>query len=340
MKAVGITQYLPINHPESLLDVELPIPIAQGHDLLVRVKAVSVNPVDTKMRASKDGKENSPRVLGWDAAGIVEAVGEHVTLFQPGDEVYYAGSIGRAGCNSEYHLVDERIVGHKPRSLSFAQAAAMPLTTITAWECLFDRLAIKQQPNSEQTVLIIGGAGGVGSIAIQLAKRVAGLRVIATASRPETQNWCRDLGADYVLDHRKPLAESLSTIGITEVNYVLCLNSTEKYLPQLPAIVAPQGKVAIIVGTKNYELIDINPFQSKSISLNWELMFTRPLFNTDDMHKQHDLLNAAANMFDEGTLRHTLTQDLGPLTAAALRRAHAQIESGTTIGKLVLTGIA
>ena len=332
MRAVGLYKYLPIDDPESLVDVEVPKPEARGRDLLVRVRAVSVNPVDTKVRAPKDKVEAEPKILGWDAAGTVEAAGEGASLFSPGDEVYYAGSIVRQGCDSEYHLVDERIVGRKPRNLSFEEAAAMPLTTLTAWEALFDRMEVK----NGATLLVIAGAGGVGSIAIQIAKRVAGMRVIATASRPETEAWCRELGADEVIDHRAPLKDELQRIDAGEADYILCAASTEEHLQNMVDTVRPQGKICLIVGVKGGKPVPINPFQAKSVAICWEYMFTRAVYETPDMERQHEILDRAAQLFEDGELRHTLREVLGPLNAENLRAAHARIESGRTIGKLVL----
>ena len=341
MKAVGLYKYLPIDHPESLIDVEVPKPEATGRDLLVRVKAVSVNPVDTKVRSPKDKVETEPKILGWDAAGVVEAVGGEASLFKTGDEVYYAGSIVRPGCDAEYHLVDERIAGRKPRTLSFEQAAAMPLTTITAWEALFDRMGVSRETlaSSGRSVLIIGGAGGVGSIAIQIAKKVAGLRVIATASREETAAWCRELGADEVIDHRLPLLQELRRIGHGEVDYILCFNSLEEHLPHMADAIKPQGRICSIIGAKGGQPVNINVFQPKSVAFCFELMFTRSQFQTPDMAAQHDLLEEASRLFDDGTLRHTMRESYGPLNADNLRRAHAMLESGRMIGKLVLSGI-
>jgi zinc-binding alcohol dehydrogenase family protein len=342
MKAVGLYKYLPIADPESLLDVEVPQPEPHGRDLLVRVRAVSVNPVDTKVRSPKDKTETEPKILGWDAAGTVEAVGEEVSLFKTGDEVYYSGSLNRQGCDAEYHLVDERIAGRKPRSLSFEEAAAMPLTTITAWEALFDRLGARPHKfpeQSGQSLLVIGGAGGVGSIAIQIAKQVAGLCVIATASREESEAWCRELGADEVIDHRQPLPRELSRIGAGEVDYLLCCNSLETYVPVLAEVIKPQGKICTIISAKGNQPININALQSKSATFCFELMFTRPIYQTPDMHAQHDLLEETARLLDDGTLRHTMREDFGPLNATNLRKAHAAIEAGHTIGKIVLGGI-
>src|SRR6185295_1195757 len=339
MKAVGLYKYLPIDHPESLIDIEVPKPEARGRDLLVRVKAVSVNPVDVKVRAPKEKVETEPKVLGWDAAGTVEAVGEEVSLFSAGDEVYYAGSIARQGCDSEYHLVDERIAARKPRNLSFEEAAAMPLTTLTAWEALFDRMGVARAdgPRAE-SLLVIAGAGGVGSAAIQIAKQVAGLRVIATASRDETEAWCYELGADAVINHHEPLKRELQGIGASEVDYILCAAGTEAYFPRLPDVLKPQGKVCFIVGAR--EPVNINAFQGKSAAICWELMFTRSTYQTPDMQRQHEILEEAARLLENGTLRHTMTESYGTLDAASLRRAHATIESGKMIGKLVLSGFS
>lgn len=341
MKAVGLYKYLPINDPESLADVEIPKPEARGRDLLVRVKAVSVNPVDTKVRSPKDKVETAPKILGWDAAGVVEAVGEGVSLFAVGDEVYYAGSMTRPGCDAEYHLVDERIAGHKPRTLSFKEAAAMPLTTLTAWEALFDRMGVERGATGRppQSLLVIAGAGGVGSITIQLAKKLAGMHLIATASRPETEAWCRGLGADDVIDHTKPFQDELRRIGAGEVDYILCAANTEKHLDNMLAAIRPQGKICLIVGVKGNQPVPVNGFQSKSVALCWELMFTRALYETPDMQAQHDILEETARLLDDGTLRHTMKEDFGPLNAESLRKAHARLESGQMIGKLVLGGI-
>jgi zinc-binding alcohol dehydrogenase family protein len=273
---------------------------------------------------------------------VVEAVGSKVSLFHEGDEVYYAGDINRPGCDSQYHLVDERIVGRKPGSLSFEQSAAMPLTTITAWEALFDRLGVAKNAPAQQdqpSVLVIGGAGGVGSIAIQLAKKVAGLRVVATASKDESADWCRQLGADEIINHHKPFIDEFKRIGADEVDYILCFNSTEMHIQNMADVIKPQGRICTIVETKDSQPVNINLFQGKSVGFMWELMFTRPMFKTHDMQAQHDLLNEAGRLLDEGILKSTMTAHLGPLTAENLRKAHAKIETGSMIGKLVLTGI-
>lgn len=336
MKAVALTRYLPVTDPESLVDVELPKPEPQGRDLLVRIEAVSVNPVDTKVRAPKPKVESPPRVLGWDAAGVIESVGPEVTAFKPGDEVYYAGDITRPGTNSQYHLVDERIVGRKPGKLSFAEAAALPLTTITAWESLFDRLGVNRAAGNEgRSLLILGGAGGVGSMAIQLANR-AGLVVIATASRPESQDWVKGLGADHVVNHRQPLPEQMTAIGHKEVNYIANFSNTDAYWAVMAELIKPQGHIVSIV--ENDRPVEIGLLKSKSASFGWVFMFTRSMFQTPDMAEQGALLNEVAGLLDAGTLRTTLTETLTPINAANMRAAHAKSESGRTIGKVAISG--
>jgi NADPH2:quinone reductase len=337
MKAVALTRYLPIEDPFSLQDIELPRPVAAGHDLLVRVEAISVNPVDTKIRSPKPQVEAQPKVLGYDAAGVVEAVGEHVTLFQPGDEVYYAGDVTRSGTNAQFHLVDERVVGRKPATLDFAQAAALPLTTITAWELLFDRMpfAIDMEGNT-RTLLIIAGAGGVGSIAIQLARH-AGFTVIATASRAETIEWCKSMGAHHVIDHRQPLASQLEALGFKQVDAVLNLADTDRYWDAIGEIIAPLGHVGLIVEPSGLLKIG-DPYKAKSVGIHWEMMFARARFQTADLIEQHRLLNRVASLVDAGELRSTLTGVVGPIDAANLREVHRRLESGCTIGKLVLAG--
>jgi NADPH2:quinone reductase len=337
MKAVALTRYLPISDANSLFDVEIEKPIAAARDLLVRVLAVSVNPVDTKVRSPKDKVESSPRVLGWDAAGIIAAVGDQVMAFKPGDEVYYAGSIERPGCNSEYQLVDERIVACKPASLDFAQAAALPLTAITAWELMFERMRIGYDGSERgRNLLIIGGAGGVGSMAIQLGK-LAGLTVIATASRNDTIAWCRELGADHVIDHRQPLQPQLDALGITPIRYIVNLADSAAYWTQMGELIAPQGRIGLIVEPSGPLPIG-DPFKLKSVSIHWELMFTRAKFQTDDMIEQQHLLTRIAALIDAGKLRGTARQNLGGITAENLRTAHTLLESGQSIGKIVLAG--
>ena len=337
MKAIGLYRYLPIDDPESLLDLEVEEPKPAGRDLLVEVKAIAVNPVDYKSRAPRPQVESTPKILGWDVAGVVKAAGPETTLFKPGDAVYYAGSRTRQGGNSELHLVDERIVGRKPRNLRFADAAALPLTTLTAWEALFDRLGIsKTGADAGRSVLIVGGAGGVGSIAIQLARRLARLRVIASASRPESSTWARELGADEVVDHTKDLAPQLAALGRPEVDYILCCNSTDHHFPGFAAIVAPQGKICSIVNTTRP--VDLAPLMQKSVTFAWELMFTRPMFQTADMIVQHQILDEAAGLLESGTLRTTAATRLSPINAANLKKAHALLEDGHVVGKIVLEG--
>lgn len=336
MKAVGYRKSLPVTDESALIDVELPMPAPGPRDLLVAVKAVSVNPVDTKVRRRAAPPEGELKVLGWDAAGVVEAVGAEVSLFKPGDAVFYAGSIARSGTNAELHLVDERIVGAKPKSLSFTQAAALPLTAITAWELLFERLDVAAGKSSDnRSLLVIGGAGGVGSILIQLARRLTGLTVIATASRPETRDWCLSLGAHEVIDHSRPLDEELRRIGAPNVELVVGLTQTEAHFPAVVEAIAPQGKFGLIDDPK---VLDVSLLKRKSASLHWEFMFTRAVFETPDMIAQHRLLNDVSALVDDGVIRTTLGEEIGAITAANLRRAHEIVESGKARGKLVLTG--
>jgi NADPH2:quinone reductase len=330
LKAIALTRYLPIDNPESLLDVQLDQPVPQGRDLLVAIKAIAVNPVDVKVRAPKDTVEKAPRVLGWDAAGVVQAVGPEVSRFKVGDRVFYAGDITRPGSNSEFQLVDERIAGNMPQTLSFEQAAALPLTAITAWEALFDRL--KVAPG--KSLLIIGGAGGVGSIAIQLAVKVAGLNVIATASRPESEQWVRELGAQHVINHFGDLPAQLKEQGFDSVDYVLILNDTDRHFPAAAAAVAPQGMICTIV--ENAAPLDVSLLKAKSAGFIWEFMFTRSMFQTADMQEQGKLLDQVARLIDQKTLVTTLSQVLSPINAANLRQAHATLETGRVIGKIVL----
>ena len=337
MKAIAYLQSLPAEHPESLQDLQLPEPSPGPRDLLVEVKAISVNPVDTKIRSNVAPEDQQPKVLGWDATGVVKAVGSEVSLFQPGDQVFYAGAINRAGANSELHVVDERIVGRMPSSLSFAQAAALPLTAITAWELLFERLQIAEGNTDQgQSLLIVGAAGGVGSILTQLARQLTGLTVIGTASRPETQAWVRDLGAHHVIDHRKPLSEELKRIGIDQVTHVASLTQTDQHFDQLVEALAPQGRLALIDDPA--QPLDVMKLKGKSLSLHWELMFTRSLFATADMIEQHHLLNRVSQLVDDGVLKTTLGEHFGTINAHNLRRAHALLESGSSRGKIVLEG--
>jgi zinc-binding alcohol dehydrogenase family protein len=335
MRAVGFRHSLPIDQDQALIDIELDKPVPHRRDLLVEVKAVSVNPVDTKVRKRTDPKGGAPKVLGYDATGVVAAVGPDATLFKAGDAVWYAGSIVRPGTNSEFHLVDERIVGRKPRTLDFAAAAALPLTSITAWEVLFDRFGIARQGGEGKSLLIIGGAGGVGSIAIQLARALTRLTVIATASRAETQSWCRTLGAHHVIDHSKPMPEQVKAIGHRFIDYIFGVTESGEHFDSIAEMVAPQGKFGLIDDPKS---LDVAKLKGKSASLHWEAMFTRSTFETADMEAQHLLLNAVADLVDSGTIRTTIQENLGRINAANLRRAHAMIESGRTRGKIVLEG--
>ncbi len=334
MKAIVYSQNLPATDPQSLYDTELPTPTPGEHDLLVAVQAVSVNPVDTKIRRNAD-TQGQQRILGWDAAGIVVAVGSAVTGFKAGDEVWYAGAIDKPGSNSEFQLVDQRIVSHKPKSLSFTEAAALPLTAITAWELLFDRLELNEHNTKGKSLLVIGAAGGVGSVLLQLALQKTQLKLIGTASRPETSEWVKTLGADLVLDHKKSMAAQLKTLGLPEVDYVISLTHTDHHFNDILELIKPQGKLALI---DDPELIDIRPMKRKSLSLHWELMFTRSLYQTEDMIAQQQLLQQVADMVDAGQLKTTLNSDFGKINAENLRKAHQLIESQQAIGKLVLSG--
>jgi NADPH2:quinone reductase len=315
-----------------LVDAELQRPEPAGRDLLVRVHAVAVNPVDTKQRA-----QNGPRVLGFDVAGVVEAVGPECRLFKPGDQVFYAGDITRPGGFSEYHLVDERIVGRKPASLDFAEAAALPLTTLTAWEGLFDRLGLREDNNGNAHILIVGAAGGVGSIAVQLA-RLAGLTVIGTASRPESAAWVRELGAQHVIDHSKPFRPQLEDLGIREVPYVFCLNLVDPNWDNMVDVLAPQGKLCTILPPMS--MVNFRPLFDKSASWCTEFMFTRAMFQTPDMQRQHEILTRLAGLVDAGRVRTTLRERLSPICARTLEDAFARIRSSRTIGKIALTPFA
>jgi NADPH2:quinone reductase len=336
MKAVGYQKSLPIEDPNSLINFEAARQAPKGRDIRVAVKAISANPVDYKVRKRAAPPAGEYKILGFDAAGVVDAVGPDVSLFKPGDEVFYAGSILRQGTNSEFHLVDERIVGKKPTSLSFAQAAALPLTSITAWELLFDRLgAVPGKSLDPRTLLITGGAGGVGSILIQLARRLTGLTVVATATRPESQKWCLDLGAHAVIDHGKPMKEQIEALRLPPVALVASLTFTDQHYKAIAEFMAPQGKFGLIDDPPEFTM---SVFKGKAISVHWESMFTRSSFQTPDMIAQHRLLNDVADLLDKGVLRTTLDQTFGKINAANLKRAHALLESGKSRGKIVLEG--
>jgi NADPH:quinone reductase-like Zn-dependent oxidoreductase len=356
MKAVGYRKSLPIDAADALIDFETAKPEPRGRDIRVAVKAISANPVDYKVRKRAAPPEGETKILGYDAAGVVDAVGPDVILFKTGDEVFYAGSIQRQGTNSEFHLVDERIVGRKPKTLSFAQAAALPLTSITAWELLFDRLTAMPKAAvlplssvsaawqlvhdqfhvaNKSTLLIVGGAGGVGSILIQLARRLTGLTVVATASRPETQKWCLDLGAHGVVDHTKPMKEQIEKLKLPPVALIASLTNTDQHYKALADIIAPQGKYGLIDDPPEF---NVSVFKGKAVSIHWESMFTRSSFQTPDMIAQHNLLNDVADLIDKGVLRTTLDQTFGTINAANLKRAHALLESGKSRGKIVLEG--
>ncbi|MFT3703414.1 MAG: zinc-binding alcohol dehydrogenase family protein [Agriterribacter sp.] len=334
MKSIGFSTSLPITAVDSFTEFETVIPVPTGRDLLVKINAISVNPVDYKIRqnSAKDTVLPQPKVIGWDASGIVAAIGETVTLFKPGDKVYYAGDLTRSGCNTEYQLIDERIVGAAPLSLSNTQAAAMPLTVLTAWQLLFDRMHIREKDKGK-SILIIGGAGGVGSIAIQLAKKTAGLKVIATASRPETMEWCKQMGADAVVNH-KNLVEEVHNAGYKEVDFIADFADVNGYWDAITELIKPQGHISSITGSATP--VALNKLKNKSVSFSWEFMFTRSMYQTDDMIEQHHILNKVAALLDNGTLQSTLHTTLNGFTVENLKRAHSLLESGKAIGKIAI----
>lgn len=335
MRAVGYRTPGPIDRPDALLDIELPMPEAHGRELLVEVRAISVNPVDTKIRTRAGAAEGGWKVLGWDVAGVVTAVGHATTRFAIGDAVYYAGALDRQGGNAEYHLVDERIVGRKPTSLDWAEAAALPLTAITAWEALFDRLDVNRAVPGAGSILVIGGAGGVGSIAVQLARQLTGLTVVATASRAETRDWVGALGAHHVLDHSRPLAAQFADAGLEAPGFVFSTTHTHLHLEAIAELIAPQGRFALI---DDPPALDVMPFKRKAVSTHWEFMFTRSLFQTADIGQQAQLLDTVAGLVDDGTLHTTLAEHFSTIDAANLIRAHRLLESGRARGKIVLEG--
>jgi zinc-binding alcohol dehydrogenase family protein len=336
MKAVGYTQSLAINENDALIDVDIEKPSASGRDLLVKINAIAVNPVDYKIRQRVNPEAGTPKILGWDAVGEVVEIGADVSEFAVGDRVYYAGDLTRQGTNAEFQLVDERIVGHAPKTLSDSEAAALPLTTITAYELLFEHLALaQQQEKSDEVVLVVGAAGGVGSIMLQLLKTLTGATVIATASRQSSKDWVVSLGADYVVDHSKPLAQQIEALNIGQVTHVASLNNTGAYVEAFVEVMKPKGKLALI---DDPESLDVSKLKQKSLSLHWEFMFTRSMFETDDMVEQSHLLNHVANLIDEGKVKTTVGKHLGKINAANLKKAHQILEEGSAIGKLVLEG--
>lgn len=335
MKAIGYSKNQPITADDALIEFEAETPTLGPRDLLVEVRGISVNPVDTKVRANMPAESDStPKIIGYDATGIVKSVGAEVSLFSLGDEVFYAGDLTRSGTNAELHAVDERIVGKKPHTLDFAEAAGLPLTSITAWELLFDSLAITEGGGEGKTLLVIGAAGGVGSILVQLAKQLTQLTVIATASRPETHAWVKKMGADHIINHRQPLGEQIETLGLSP-DYVASLTATDTHFNAIVELIKPRGHIALIDDPKD---IDVNSMKRKALSFSWEFMFTRSMFQTDDMIKQHTLLNRVSALIDEGKLISTVTQNLGKMSVDNLKSAHTLQESGTAIGKNVLEG--
>ncbi|MDD7984745.1 zinc-binding alcohol dehydrogenase family protein [Lentisphaera marina] len=332
MKAVGYKKAGGIDQKEALLDIEIELPVAEGYDLLVEVKAISVNPVDYKIRQNRSSENGEWQIIGWDASGIVKAVGDKVSHFRPGDKVWYAGDLTRSGSNSQYQLVDERIVGKMPETLSFSEAAAMPLTTLTAWEMLFDRLQVEKE-NSNKSILIIGAAGGVGSIMVQLIQKLTKLNLVATASRPETRAWLEDLGVKNIINHRNKLSDEFLNKQILEVDYVVSLNRTDLHFSEIVKVIKPQGKFGLIDDPSE---LDVKLLKQKSVSLHWEFMYTRSMFNTDDILEQHNILSEVSRLIDQGVIQSTLGEHFGKINAENLRRAHKLLESGKSKGKIAL----
>lgn len=334
MKMIGFNKGSSVDEQDGLFDMTGGMPVPGPRDVLVRVRAVGVNPLDTKVRAGLVAVPQAVTTLGWDAAGVVHAVGSAVTLFAPGQAVYYAGSFDRPGASAEYHLVDERIAARMPATLDFAQAAAVPLAALTAWQLLFERFAIAPgdtQPRG--SLLVLGGAGGVGSMLIQLARRLTGFTVIATASRDDSAHWCRAMGAHHVIDHARPMPEQVAALHVAPVTHIAALSHTARHVAALTQIIAPHGKLGVI---DDHAVFDAAPLKGKSVSLHWEMVFTRPLYGTEDMIGQHRILHRVAALLDEGVLRPTVRQRLSPLDAATLRRAHVLLERGGQPGKIVV----
>lgn len=335
MKAIGFKTSLPIENEDSFIEFEIIKPKPKGKEILVKINAISVNPVDFKIRqnSAKDIVLAEPKIIGWDAVGIVEAIGDDVSLFKVGDEVFYAGDVTKQGSNATYQLVDERIVGFAPKNISNTEAAAMPLTSLTAWEILFDRIRISKEKDKGKSILIIGGAGGVGSIAIQLAKKIAGLTVLATASRNETTDWCKQIGADHIVNH-KDLINDVRKAGFEHLDYIVDFVDTNDYWDIMVELIKPQGHIASITGSS--EPIVLNKLKSKSVSFSWEFMFTRSMFQTDDMIEQHHILNKISALLDSKQIVPTVNHTFKSFTVENLKEAHKLLESGKTIGKIVI----
>lgn len=337
MKMIGFKKGSSVGEQGGLFDMEGPMPVPGPREVLVQVRAVGINPLDTKVRAGLVTVPDAVTTLGWDAAGVVHAVGSEVTLFKPGQAVYYAGSFHRAGANAAYQLVDERIAGRMPVTLDFAQAASVPLAALTAWQLLFERFAVAPGDRRERgSLLVLGGAGGVGSMLIQLARQLTGFTVIATASRGDSGDWCRAMGAHHVIDHAQPLPAQVAALNVAPVRHIAALSHTAQHVAQLVELIAPHGKLAVI---DDHDMFDAAPLKGKSISLHWEMVFTRPLFATEDMIEQHRILNRVARLLEDGVLRHTVLQELSPMDAATLRRAHALLERGGQPGKIVVSAV-
>lgn len=337
MKAIAVYESLPANDPDCFVDVELETPDPTGRDILVRIDAISINPVDSKERHDIKGRLEEPLILGWDACGEVVSVGDGVQNFKPGDMVISAGDISRQGCYAQYQLLDERITGHKPVGLSNEEAATLPLTTLVAWESLFDRLEIPNEKTDKPALLIIGAAGGLGSMAIQFARQFSSCTIIATASRPESREWCSKLGAHHVIDHSRDLHDQLKKIGYDTVPYILNCSNNAPYWEMMSEMISPEGAICLVASTK--AKLDLDLYMAKSVRINYELMFTRSLFGTEKMQLQGEILSRLSAMISAGTIRHVMTENFGPMTTESLARAHAHIEKGRMLGKLALSGI-
>ena len=337
MKAVGVLENLSTTDEASFVDFELPAPVATGKDLLVRVDGISLNPVDFKKRHDIIGKLDHPLILGWDACGEVMSVGDDVQTYKVGDMVMYAGEIDRPGCYAELQLVNELIVGPKPASLTPQEAACVPLTTLAEWEALFDRLEIDRIGDENTALLIIGGAGGLGSMAIQFARQLSKCEIIATASRNESKDWCLKMGAHQVIDHSRDLKDQLAALGHDTIPFILNLSNNIPYWKVMADLISPEGAICLVASTK--AKLDLDLFMEKSVRINYELMFTRSLYSTDNLSIQGDVLRQVAEMIDAGTILHTRTEDMGKISAANIRKAHARVESGRMIGKVTLSGM-
>ncbi|XP_049869166.1 zinc-type alcohol dehydrogenase-like protein SERP1785 [Pectinophora gossypiella] len=335
MKAVVLQKYLPISDPSSLIDMEVNVPELEDSQVLIEVRAISVNPIDTKIRAPKGEALNATRILGWDGSGVVALKGSHARTFNVGDEVFFTGDLRKNGSNAEYVAIDEIMVGAKPKNLNFEEAAAMPLTSVTAYEALFDRMLLSAKDKGK-SLLIINSAGGVGAASIQLAKNV-GLYVIGTASRPESEAFSRRMGADLVLNHKEDLYAQLKVSGFSKgVDYIMVNFDPYPYWDLLMKIIKPQGTICLVVDCSRP--VDIRLLKDKSVTLVSEMMGTRIRYDTEDKDRHHEILQEISKLLEYKKMKTTLTKVIAPINAANLRDAHRLIEERRMIGKLVLSG--